>query len=197
MRKDGAFAIICEGPVKKEIFMKWIKAILLVMLAVGTMACSGNKKDEREVIIVPQPDPIIEIEAKKNQKLFKQTEKEILESMTLPDITYQYDSIRPPDYSYEILDKIVNVLQLQPNMKLIIEGNTDVVGDKDYNYWLGASRAAAMKSYLVSRGIQADRIRIHSYGADRPITLDNSKEGRLTNRRVHFVLTTREWNSLY
>ena len=177
--------------------MKWINVMLLTLLAAGMMACSGNKKDEREVIIVPQPDPIIEIEAKKNQKLFKQTEKEILESMTLPDITYQYDSIRPPDYSYELLDKITNVLQLRPSMKLIIEGNTDVVGDKDYNYWLGASRAAAMKSYLVSRGLQADRIRIHSYGADRPLTLDNSKEGRLTNRRVHFVLTTREWQSLY
>ena len=177
--------------------MKHIKVMLLAALAAGMLsACSGNRED-REVIIVPEPDPVIEIEAKKNQKLFKQSEKEILESMTLPDITYQYDSIRPPDYSYELLDKIVNVLQIKPSMKLIIEGNTDVVGDKDYNYWLGASRAAAMKSYIVSRGIQADRIRIHSYGADRPITLDNSKEGRLTNRRVHFVLTTREWQSLY
>ena len=177
--------------------MKHIKVMLLAALAAGMLgACSGNRED-REVIIVPEPDPVIEIEAKKNQKLFKQSEKEILESMTLPDITYQYDSIRPPDYSYELLDKIVNVLQMKPSMKLIIEGNTDVVGDKDYNYWLGASRAAAMKSYIVSRGIQADRIRIHSYGAYRPITLDNSKEGRLTNRRVHFVLTTREWQSLY
>ena len=118
-------------------------------------------------------------------------------SMTLPDITYPFDSIRPPDYSYEFLDKLANILNTRPSMKLVIEGNSDVVGDKDYNYWLGASRAAAMKSYLVSRGVQADRIRIHSYGADRPITLDNSSEGRQTNRRVHFVLTTREWQSVY
>ena len=82
-------------------------------------------------------------------------------------------------------------------MKLIIEGNTDMVGSKEYNYWLGASRAAAMKSYLVSRGVLADRIRIHSYGSDRPLTLDTSEEGRMTNRRVHFVLTTRTWQSVY
>ena len=168
------------------------------MLAVMAItACSGNQKEDREVIIVPERDPIIELEAQRNEKLFNQTEKEMVESMTLPDITYQFDSIRPPDYSYEFLDKLANILKAQPSMKLIIEGNTDVVGDKDYNYWLGAARAAAMKSYLVSRGIQADRIRIHSYGADRPITLDTSKEGRMTNRRVHFVLTTREWQSLY
>lgn len=178
--------------------MKGMKTIFLAVLAAGAVACSsGNQKQDPEVVIVTQQDPIIALEEKRNEKLFNQTEKEIIESMTLPDITYQFDSIRPPDYSYELLDKIVNVLQMQPNMKLIIEGNTDVVGDKDYNYWLGASRAAAMKSYLVSRGVQADRIRIHSYGADRPLTLDNSKEGRLTNRRIHFVLTTRDWNSIY
>ena len=174
-----------------------MKILFFAVLAAGTVACASHQKENREVIIVTERDPIIELEAQRNQKLMNQTEQEILESMTLPDITYQYDSIRPPDYSYDLLDKIANILKSQPSMKLIIEGNTDMVGDKDYNYWLGAARAASMKSYLVSRGIQADRIRIHSYGSDRPITLDNSKEGRLTNRRIHFVLTTREWNSLY
>jgi len=178
--------------------MRQLKLVAVMLAVLVFAACAGEqKKADRDVIIVPERDPIIEIEAQRNEKLFNQSEKEMLESMDLPDITYQYDSIRPPDYSYEFLDKLANILKTHPNMKLIIEGNTDIVGDKDYNYWLGASRAAAMKSYLVSRGVQADRIRIHSYGADRPLTLDTSKEGRMTNRRVHFVLTTREWQSLY
>lgn len=161
-------------------------------------ACAGQKyHSDADIPRVAERDPIIEQEAKKNEKLFKQTEQEMAESMQLPDITYEFDSIRPPAYSYELLDKIANIMTDRPSLKLIIEGNADIVGDKDYNYWLGSSRAAAMKSYLVSRGVLADRIRIHSYGADRPLTLDTSEEGRRTNRRVHFVFTTRTWRSVY
>ncbi len=179
--------------------MSYFKTILIIALAMIGVACASSNKttEDADIPRLAERDPIIEIEAKKNAKLFKQTEKEMAESMQVPDINYLFDSIRPPEYSYELLDKLANILKTHKNMKLIIEGNTDIVGDRDYNYWLGASRAAAMKSYLVSRGVLADRIRIHSYGFDRPITLDTSKEGRLANRRVHFVLTTREWQSVY
>ena len=179
---------------------KIFKCLSVGMFALLLAACASNRPaevEEADIPRLPERDPIIKIEADKNAKLLAQTEAEIADSMKLPDITYKFDSIRPPDYSYEFLDKLANVLNAHPSMKLIIEGNTDIVGDKDYNYWLGASRASAMKSYLVSRGVLADRIRIHSYGSDRPLTLDTSKEGRMTNRRVHFVLTTREWNSVY
>jgi len=175
---------------------------ILGVCAAGVLlaACSANKNtndDDTEIPRLPQRDPIIQEQADRNAKLWKQTEQEMASSMQVPDITYQFDSIRPPEYSYELLDKLANILKSHPSMKLVIEGNTDIVGDRDYNYWLGASRAAAIKSYLVSRGVLADRIRIHSYGFDRPLTLDTSREGRLTNRRVHFVLTTRTWESVY
>lgn len=179
--------------------MKILKYLAIGLMVVAMSACASNKtqEDEDHLPRVAQRDPIIQIEAEKNAKLFKQSVKEMEESLQLPDITYLFDSIQPPDYSYEFLDKLVELLTKNTHMKLIIEGNTDIVGDREYNYWLGASRATAMKSYLVSRGILADRIRVHSYGEDRPLTLDNSREGRLTNRRVHFVLTTRTWQSVY
>ncbi|MBR5609523.1 MAG: OmpA family protein [Elusimicrobiaceae bacterium] len=179
--------------------MKVLKVFAVAVLSLGLAACAANKTHEEEADIprLPERDPIIQIEAEKNAKLFKQSVDEMAESRQLPDITYEFDSIQPPDYSYEFLDKLAELLLTRRNMKLIIEGNADIVGDKEYNYWLGSSRASAMKAYLVSRGVLADRIRIHSYGADRPLTLDTSKEGRRTNRRVHFVLTTRTWQSVY
>lgn len=179
--------------------MKVLKGLTAVVLMLGLVACAANKTQEEDADIprLPERDPIIQIEADKNAKLFKQTVDEMAESRQLPDITYEFDSIQPPDYSYEFLDKLAELLLTHRNMKLIIEGNADIVGDKEHNYWLGSARASAMKAYLVSRGVLADRIRIHSYGADRPLTLDNSKEGRRTNRRVHFVLTTRTWQSVY
>ena len=180
--------------------MKVFKFFSVCAAAALLAACASNKPAEVEAADIPrlpERDPIIQIEADKNAKLMKQTPAEMADSMRLPDITYKFDSIRPPDYSYAFLDKLAIVLTTHPSMKLIIEGNTDVVGDKDYNYWLGASRAAAMKSYLVSRGIPADAIRIHAHGKDRPLTLDNSDEGRRTNRRVEFTFTTRDWNTVY
>lgn len=177
--------------------MRLFKIITFGICAVLLIGCATNQSNSQKQQNQKKQDPIIEQEARKNAKLMAQSEEEILASMQLPDITYKFDSIRPPEESYEILDKIANILSTHPKLKLIIEGNTDIVGDKDYNYWLGASRAAAMKSYLVSRGVQADSIRIHSYGSDKPITLDNSPEGRLTNRRIHFVLTKRDWPSIY
>lgn len=178
--------------------MKAGKILLVGAAAVLLAACASQKRNEEaDIPLLPNQDPVIQLEAERNARLFRQTEQEMAASMQVPDITYKFDSIRPPDYSYELLDKLANILISHPSMKLVIEGNTDIVGDADYNYWLGASRATAMKSYLVSRGVLSDRIRVHSYGADRPITLDTSPEGRWTNRRVHFVLTTRDWQSVY
>lgn len=175
-----------------------LRTVLLFICSAALFACSSAQKEEDSDI--PRPakrDPIIEEQAKKNQKLYNQSEARMAKTLRLPAITYEFDSIRPPDYAYPFLDKVANVMNSHPSLHLIVEGHTDVLGSKEYNYWLGASRAAAMKAYLVSRGVNAERIRIHSHGKDRPLTLDNSSDGRRTNRRVEFSFTTRTWNAIY
>lgn len=173
------------------------KAVLLFIFSMLLVACSSNQKKEEDIPRPPKRDPIIEEQAKKNEKLYNQSEARMAKTLQLPAITYEFDSIRPPDYAYPFLDKVANVMKSHPSLHLVLEGHTDILGSKEYNYWLGASRAAAMKAYLVSRGVNAERIRIHSHGKDRPLTLDNSSEGRRTNRRVEFLFTTRTWNSIY
>ncbi|MBE6421691.1 MAG: OmpA family protein [Elusimicrobiaceae bacterium] len=173
-----------------------LKTFCLFVCSVALFACSSAQKEED----IPTPtkrDPIIEEQAKKNERLYNQSEARMAKTLELPAITYEFDSVRPPDYAYPFLDKVANVMNEHPSLHLIVEGHTDVLGTEEYNYWLGASRAAAMKSYLVSRGVNAERIRIHSHGKDRPLTLDNSSEGRRTNRRVEFTFTKRSWNAIY
>lgn len=177
--------------------MKFFKPALLLVTTLLFLACASADKEDEEIIIIAQKDPVITLEARKNAKLYKQTPQQMFESLKFPDITYEFDSIRPPEYSYDFLDKLVVIMKDKPHMRLIIEGHTDPVGDKDYNYWLASTRAMAMKSYLVSRGINAEAIRVHSHGADRPVTLDTSREGRWANRRVQFKMTNRNWNSVY
>ncbi len=160
-------------------------------------ACATTQTDEDDLTRPKKTDPAIQEQQLKNEKLASQSAAQMGKSLKLPSITYDFDSVRPPEEAYPVLDKIVTVLKDDPTLHLVVEGHADVVGSNEYNYWLSGSRAAAMKSYLVSRGINAERIRIHAYGKDRPITLDTSSEGRKANRRVEFKLTKRKWKAIY
>ena len=173
------------------------KTVLLFILSAALFACASSQNKDEDIPAPANQDPVIEEQARLNEKLYNQSEARMAKTLKLPAITYEFDSIRPPDYAYPFLDKVANIMKSHPSYHLIVEGHTDVLGSKEYNYWLGSSRAAAMKAYLVSRGVNAERIRIHSHGKDRPLTLDNSNEGRRTNRRVEFTFTTRNWNSIY
>lgn len=166
-----------------------------MVLVLGACSSSSDKLDDRPRI--PQEDPNIATLQEQNYKLYKQTVSQMYKSMKLPSINYDFDSIRPPEYAYALLDKVATLMKEKENIHLILEGHSDVLGSDEYNYWLSGSRAAALKSYLVSRNVQADRIRIHAYGNTRPVTLDNSSNGRQANRRVDMKLTKREWKSIY
>ena len=172
------------------------KSFLLVAAVVCLSACASSQKED-EIPARVEKDPAVELQAQNNEKLAHQSAAQMAKTLKAPSITYEFDSVRPPEEAYPVLDKIATVMNDNPNLHLIIEGHADIIGNAEYNYWLSASRAAAMKSYLVSRGIENDRIRIHAYGKDRPLTLDNSSEGRRANRRVEFTFTKRNWKAIY
>jgi len=68
-----------------------------------------------------------------------------------------------------------------------ISGHTDFVGAKAFNKRLSEKRAAAVKSFLVSKGVDTRRIKTVGYGEERPLASnDDEKEGRSLNRRVEF-----------
>jgi len=176
-----------------------LKTIFILAGAVLLCACASAQKQEEEKTQerVYKQDKVVAQQAKLNNKLYKQSASRMYKTRQLPAITYEFDSVRPPEYAYPFLDKVAQIMNVHENLHLVVEGHADIVGNDEYNYWISSARAAAMKSYLVSRGIRADRIHVYGYGADRPLTLDTSFEGRKTNRRVEFKFTTREWNSVY
>ena len=173
------------------------KVFLMCLCVVGLAACASNQNQEDDLTRPKKADPAITQQQRENEQLSRQTPARMGKTLKIPSITYEFDSVRPPDEAYDLLDKIAVVMQENPTLHLIVEGHADVVGSDEYNYWLSGARAAAMKSYLVSRGINAERIRIHAHGKDRPITLDNSSAGRQANRRVEFKFTKRNWQSIY
>jgi outer membrane protein OmpA-like peptidoglycan-associated protein len=85
------------------------------------------------------------------------------------------------------LNKIVKVMKDNPQLKIKIEGNTDNVEKNADN--LSEGRANAVKTYLVSKGISADRIEVEGAGSTMPIGDNNTTAGRNKNRRVEIKAT--------
>jgi outer membrane protein OmpA-like peptidoglycan-associated protein len=90
--------------------------------------------------------------------------------------------------SYTELDKLVNVLQDSPLMKIEISGHTDNTGNPVVNAKLSTERAKAVVDYLVKKGITKDRLTYQGFGSDQPIADNATAAGRAKNRRVEFKI---------
>ena len=76
--------------------------------------------------------------------------------------------------------------------KLSINGHTDNVGNAEKNQKLSEDRAAAVKAYLESKGVDASRLTSAGFGQDQPVADNKTKAGRAKNRRVEFAITFEE-----
>ena len=93
------------------------------------------------------------------------------------------------DYSKGVLEKLIKTLNSDKDYKVNMYGHTDSQGSDDYNIKLSQERINSVIEYLTSKGISKDRI-IHqkALGKAKPIASNNTKEGRLQNRRVEFEI---------
>ena len=87
-----------------------------------------------------------------------------------------------------ILNEVVKTLKENEYVKVRIEGFTDIIGPKEYNVKLAQKRARTVKNYLVKHGIPEDKIEIVGFGKERFIATNENPIGRLTNRRVEFIV---------
>lgn len=87
-----------------------------------------------------------------------------------------------------ILDATAKWLDENQDKKLLIEGHTDERGTKEYNIGLGQRRANSVKKYLESKGIEESRIRIISYGKEKPEFAGSNEEAWAKNRRAVSVI---------
>jgi outer membrane protein OmpA-like peptidoglycan-associated protein len=114
--------------------------------------------------------------------------KRIVYEVTLSEDqgNFKFGQAALPDDAKARLDEVVKQLKANPNGAYIeVEGYTDNIGGKDYNQKLGLERAESVKRYLYEQHqIPLHKISVISYGADKPIAPNNTKEGRAKNRRV-------------
>ncbi len=87
------------------------------------------------------------------------------------------------------LDDVAETLKKDNSTsKMVVEGHADSQGAASYNQDLSQRRAASVRAYLVSRGVDADRVTAQGFGVTRPIADNASAEGRANNRRVEIVI---------
>ena len=98
-------------------------------------------------------------------------------------VLFGYDSSDLDDDDRAILNNQSKFLNQNPSLKVTIEGHCDERGTREYNLALGEKRASSVKDYLISLGINSDRISVVSYGKERPQVLGSNKAAWSMNRR--------------
>ncbi|RYY20893.1 MAG: OmpA family protein, partial [Cytophagaceae bacterium] len=115
----------------------------------------------------------------------KAEQKKILNEAT-KYIQFNFDKATLKPSSFPKLQQLVQILNEYPDYSLSIAGHTDNVGDDAYNLKLSYERAATARTYMLGKGIPADRIEARGYGETKPIASNDTEAGRALNRRVDF-----------
>jgi peptidoglycan-associated lipoprotein len=103
-------------------------------------------------------------------------------------VFFETDSSSLTSEAMATLDKQAAWLNQYPNYRILIEGHADERGTREYNIALGARRGSVVVNYLVSRGVNAQRITTQSFGKERPVAICNDISCWSQNRRAVTVV---------
>ena len=112
----------------------------------------------------------------------------VVKTYAFDDVYFDFDrySLRPD--ADRVLDEAVTALRQDPTLRVEIDGHTCNIGTAEYNLALGERRATAVKNYLISRGVSADRLTTVSFGEEAPKYDNSREETRRLNRRAALVV---------
>lgn len=147
------------------------------------------------VAAVPEPEPVLTplapaapvAAAPEPAPLAPVAEPVPAATLVLDGVNFDFDKavIRPQDYA--ILDQNIVALKEWGDVDVEVAGHTCNIGTDEYNLGLSLRRAEAVRNYLVSKGVSADRLTVRGYGESQPAFSNATREGRAQNRRVELV----------
>src|SRR5437867_10972013 len=181
----------------------------LVMLTATLLACHKAKPP----IARPQPPPlttttapgtrppappqpvaeptVVPPEPARDDAIASASLDDLNRNSPLKPLFFELDSAEVNAAGQAALDADAAVLKRYPSWTVTIEGHCDERGTAEYNLALGERRAVAARTYLVSVGIPADRLRTVSYGKEFPFDPGHDEAAFAKNRRAHFVVTAK------
>ena len=182
----------------------------LVLCAAMTVAACGKKKVEtpppaaatpapaatptRTPPPPPPPAPPAErtpAPLTEDEIFAKKTLEDLNREAPLEDVYFDYDSIELSDAARASLQKNLKYLQRWTSTRFVVEGHADSRGTNEYNFALADRRAAAVRDYLVSLGLAAERATTVSKGEESPACEEETAACWQKNRRGHFIFTAK------
>jgi len=173
------------------------KNIFFLILSLSLFSCQSNLKKEDEnkaqndnKIIENQPQqPYETISSEEHaQSLNQKTEAENQEVEVEDRVLFSSNSSSVEEDAKKILDVQAQWLKSDESINVTVEGHCDERGTREYNIALGEKRAFTVKKYLKQLGVSESRIKIVSYGKERPAFFGNSEEIHSKNRRAVTVV---------
>lgn len=184
----------CQQNISEVIMLK---SLLVITTIITLSSCVAKKNravtDDSQMQVVEdtnqtrQPYQVVDNE---NQAIeLNSAEQQRVEEVEVKDrIFFGYDSFTLNDESKKILNTQAEWLRSDLNINITIEGHADERGTREYNIALGEKRAKSVKDYLVSNGVTANRIKIVSFGKERPAFFGATEEIFNKNRRAVTVV---------
>jgi len=102
-------------------------------------------------------------------------------------VFFAYDKFDLSEQAMATLESNARIMNEHPTVSYLVEGHCDERGTVEYNLALGEKRAKAARDYLVSLGVAAARLRVTSYGEEKPFATGHDESAWSQNRRAHFA----------
>ncbi|MEO8786390.1 MAG: OmpA family protein, partial [Chitinophagaceae bacterium] len=151
-------------------------------ITVVSNKCTGHASPSSFVMNAPLPVKPVVIEEPKS----------VAPAEELKAILFDFNTSNIKPVSYSLIDDAYLAMKQDKNLHLIIEGNTDAIGSIPYNKALSERRALAVKTYLVKKGINKNRITMRANGKSEPVASNKTWEGRRLNRRAEMHLKIKD-----
>ena len=103
-------------------------------------------------------------------------------------VFFDFDKATIKAEYHDLFENAVHVMNINPTLKVEIEGHTDAKGSDAYNMELSERRARAVKAFMVKKGVNAERMMAKGFGKSQPIADNTTEEGRAYNRRVEYEI---------
>ncbi|MCX6149644.1 MAG: OmpA family protein [Ignavibacteriales bacterium] len=110
------------------------------------------------------------------------------ENLILVGVNFEFNSTRLNPESYPTLNDAVQILMQNPALKVEIQGHTDNIGSDSKNLNLSIARADTIKEYLISKGVESNRLSTVGFGSKKPVSDNKTEYGRSLNRRIEFKI---------
>ncbi|AHM58595.1 ompa/motb domain protein [Flammeovirgaceae bacterium 311] len=171
--------------VRRENFLDSVSAASTYYMA---LPASGQYQVQAKARGYLTVDTLINITENTNQLNIALRPLAVGTTVRLDNVMFQQSTAVLVEESAASLDKVVQMLKENPSMEIMLTGHTDNQGSSRANIRLSQERVDAVKSYLVSRGVDQKRIKGKGYGGTRPIASNANPETRQLNRRVEFTI---------